>query len=359
MRSLAPRARARTVPGRAASVILVTCLPMLALASAAPPVLAAAGEAPGARREGGETIATAVPVTLPFEDAGETCDNVHDHDVACPYDGSTSPDVVYTFTPAQTGIYWVDLCGSSYDTKVYVYDADLNVVACNDDYYTDAECGWYVSFIELVEFAAGMTYFLVIDGYGGDCGEYLVRVCENPPCLSLQCAPDDLPEGEPAPVDGYVDVFNGGCDVEPAVFQELSPPAGSDVVEFCGTTGWYESDGEGRRDSDWLQVRAAGSEVALEAEGPVFVTVDCDVMEVDADCNLISVLPFQMGTCGWASLTIATEPGQTVTLRVRPTDGVRPVCAPASDVYRLRIAGVESVVPVARTTWSAVRGLYR
>ncbi len=60
---------------------------------------------------------------------------------------------------------------------------------------------------------AGQTYFLVVDGYGGDCGAYTLSVCENPPCLSLECAPGDQPGGEPAPVDGHVDVFNGACDV--------------------------------------------------------------------------------------------------------------------------------------------------
>ena len=55
---------------------------------------------PASDRSGGETIADAVPIgSLPFSDTGATCDNVDDYDEACPY-GSTSPDVVYAFTPA-------------------------------------------------------------------------------------------------------------------------------------------------------------------------------------------------------------------------------------------------------------------
>jgi len=52
-------------------------------------------------REGGETIATAIVIgSMPFTDTGNTSDNIHDYDEACTYTGSTSPDVVYAYTPA-------------------------------------------------------------------------------------------------------------------------------------------------------------------------------------------------------------------------------------------------------------------
>ena len=69
-------------------------------------------------REGGETVDTAFPIlSLPFSDTGNTCDNIHDYDEACPYMGSDSKDVVYSFTPGTDLSIDVDLCGSSYDTK--------------------------------------------------------------------------------------------------------------------------------------------------------------------------------------------------------------------------------------------------
>jgi hypothetical protein len=54
-------------------------------------------------REGGETIADAwVIYALPFNDTGNTSDNVNDYDEICPFSGSTSPDVVYAYEPPTT-----------------------------------------------------------------------------------------------------------------------------------------------------------------------------------------------------------------------------------------------------------------
>ena len=76
----------------------------------------------------------------------------------------------------------IDLCGSSFDTKVYVYENSAtpgNPYACNDDFYTDSICGIYVSKIEGVALTAGNTYFIVIDGYSGsDYGNYVLKISE-------------------------------------------------------------------------------------------------------------------------------------------------------------------------------------
>lgn len=121
-------------------------------------------------REGGETIDTAVPIPgLPFTDTGTTCDNVNDYDEACTYTGSTSPDVVYSYSPAADGLISIDLCLSSYDTKVYVYENAHTPgapYACNDDYYTGAPCFAFSSFIGALPVTGGNTYYIVVDGYG-------------------------------------------------------------------------------------------------------------------------------------------------------------------------------------------------
>ncbi len=304
-------------------------------------------------RQGGEDIAGAVEVPLPFSDTGATCGYVDDYDEICPYDNSTSPDVVYTFIPAGAGHYDVDLIGSSYDTKVYIYDQDLNLVACNDDFHPD-----YTSRIENLPLDAGRRYYLVIDGYGGDCGEYSVEICENPPCASPHCPDVAMIEGEPELVDGYVDTFNGGCDAAEPVFQVLYPPAGSSELVFCGHTGWFETGGVTHRDSDWLQLEAAGQEINVAAEGPLFLQTSCDVMFLQ-DCQDVSVLPYQMGLCADGDIDIPTVPGQTVYLRVRPVAEERTPCAETHEFYRLRISGLASVVAVEPVTWSAVKQLYR
>ncbi len=102
------------------------------------------GRDPGAResaeheRQGGDTIADAVAIPgIPFTTTGTTTGYIDDYDEACPYTGSTSPDVVYTFTLAADQILDIDMLGSQYDTKIYLYDEALDLVACNDDYYPD------------------------------------------------------------------------------------------------------------------------------------------------------------------------------------------------------------------------------
>ena len=142
--------------------------------ASAPPALfkIAAGEKAG-DRQGGDTIATATPIgTIPFTASGTTVGYANDYDVACPYGGSESPDVVYSFTRPQYGTLTIDLCGSDYDTKVYVMSAGGQILDCNDDHYLGGACGNYTSRIDNLWLPDGETYYLVIDGKNGAAGEY-------------------------------------------------------------------------------------------------------------------------------------------------------------------------------------------
>jgi hypothetical protein len=129
-------------------------------------------------RQGGDTVATATPITaLPFSGAGTTVGYANNYDAVCPYTNSTSPDVVYSFTPGVTCLLDITLCaGSLYDTKLYVLDAGLSVVACNDDF-----CPGYVSELvtangTAVPVTAGALYYIVVDGYGGASGTYTIDI---------------------------------------------------------------------------------------------------------------------------------------------------------------------------------------
>jgi len=303
-------------------------------------------------REGGEDIASAFEVALPFSDTGATCDNVDDYDEACPYPGSTSPDVVYTFVPSYDTYADVDLLGSTYDTKVYVYDADLNVVACNDDYYAD-----YVSRLDGVVFAGGTRYYLVIDGYGGDCGEYVVTICEYLPC-DFGCNESDVLEGEPPFHYGYVDTYNGGCDVDPPVFQILERPVDSATLHFCGTVGYAQGGADWQRDRDWFQFTAAGEQVFIDVTAPYSWPASFDVLFLDG-CDNVSLDPYPLGVCQSGQLVVDTALGQVVTLRVRPLGEDRPPCGYAVDEYLLAITGIAGTVAVEVRSWSGVKGMYR
>ena len=62
-----------------------------------------------------------------------------------------------------------------------------------------------------------------------------MTICEHLPCVT-ECSNIDVLENEPPLVEGYVDTFNGGCDVAEPVFQLLELPPGDEVLLFCGTS---------------------------------------------------------------------------------------------------------------------------
>ena len=125
--------------------------------------------------------ATVIP-GLPYTGGGTTVGHANICDVVCPYTGSTSPEVVYAYV-ATGGVtaFSVDLCYSSYDTKVYIYDSidTGSPIACNDDYYFAAPCYIYSSFVGPVPAVPGHTYYIVIDGYGGASGVYSMTVTDG------------------------------------------------------------------------------------------------------------------------------------------------------------------------------------
>ncbi|MCK4694155.1 MAG: hypothetical protein KAT74_00260, partial [Candidatus Cloacimonetes bacterium] len=135
-------------------------------------------------RQGGDNIGSATVISgLPYTDTGTTMGYTDDYDEVCPYTGSTSPDVVYAYTPSGDESINIDLCNSWYDTKVYVYENGWtpgSPYACNDDYYYGGDpCGSYVSAIFNLDIYGGNTYYIVVDGYGGDYGDYEINIDVN------------------------------------------------------------------------------------------------------------------------------------------------------------------------------------
>jgi hypothetical protein len=191
----------------------------------------------GSSRQGGETIATATAIpSLPYSDSGTTDGYVNDYDEVCPYTGSTSPDVVYAYTPAGNQVINIDLCLSSYDTKLYVYENAHTPgapYACNDDFHFAAPCYAYSSKIEFLNVTGGNTYYIVVDGYGGSSGAYVLDVTAVDDCPPVDCV--GTPEVEP----------NDGPNGDPIAYGSVD----------CGETicGDFWADG-GTRDTDWYEL---------------------------------------------------------------------------------------------------------
>ncbi|HPF34840.1 MAG TPA: hypothetical protein P5571_08705 [Candidatus Krumholzibacteria bacterium] len=312
-------------------------------------------------REGGETVADAIVIGgLPYFDAGYTCDNIDDYDVVCPYSGSTSPDVVYAYTPATDEILEVDLCGSTYDTKVYVLDAGLSSVACNDDYYFDDLCGVYVSYVAATIYA-GNTYYIVVDGYGGDCGDYNLAVTGTP-MVPVECPADAVAEGEPDVYDGYVDATNGGCNSTPNVYGDidwinadpLSPFDGQ--AWMCGRSGWYvNATGGNSRDTDWFMVTAAESgsmEYMLHGEQNMYMFVlntDCENLVAVAEADALANVPT---TLSWDAVA-----GTTYLIWAGPAEFTGPV---DNFTYYMRITGnMYNTVPNEDVSFSGLKTMFR
>jgi hypothetical protein len=207
--------------------------------------------------QGGEDIGSAVAIPgLPYSDGGSTAGALNDYDEICPFSGSTSPDVVYSYSGGLD--IDISLCNSGYDTKVYVYEnAAGNLVACNDD--ACGSDGFRSELLCVPTTTPGSTYYIVVDGYGGASGTYDLSVSECTPCI-VECPPGGVLEGEVDCFDDYKDQYNGGCNSSPPVFSTL--PC-SQSMTVCGTYGgfFHSPSGFNYRDTDWYEL-PAGSNTA-------------------------------------------------------------------------------------------------
>jgi len=310
-------------------------------------------------RQGGDTVFDAVAIPgLPYSNTGTTAGYTDDYDEACPYTGSTSPDVVYSYTPAGPEGVTIDLCGSSYDTKLYVYDADLNLVACNDDYYSSGDpCGSFVSRLENVGLTGGTTYYFIIDGYGDDFGDYVIDVQGFEPCV-LDCPAGAQLEGEPALGPGYADSYNGGCNSDTPIFQTLEADANGDLT-MCGISGWYDNAGTPTRDTDWFIVNMGASGTAdfvIDAEYAV------SLFELSPqDCDNVAVAQsVEAGPCNEASLAVSGYgEGAPVWMWVGPTVFEAPGDDDTFDYVLMASGLLPGTIATENTSWSSMKALYQ
>jgi len=303
-------------------------------------------------RQGGDTVFDATPIAgLPYNEIGTTAGYNDDYEESCPY-WSNSPDVVYSFASAGDIAIDVDLCGSAYDTKVFMYGSAMNLIACNDDFYYDDVCGLYVSKLENVALMGGETYYIVIDGYTGDYGDYILEVSEYIPCV-LDCPDSATLEGEPEITDGYVDEFNGGCGspgVDPLEYVQVVQPG-----DFCAVSGWYD---DGFRDTDWFVI-TLGPEGYIgwdcDAEQPTYMyellnMPDCDNVEVGQTATA--------GPCLPAALVIYGFPGEQIFFWAGPTTSYPPYGFVGHEYDYVNYFR-NSVIATETSTWSQLKSMYR
>jgi len=303
-------------------------------------------------RVGGEDIPGAALIPgLPFSDTGATCGYVNNYDEVCPYTGSASPDVVYKYTPTAAEAITVDLCASSYDTKVYIYAGGVgNLVACNDD----AGCGYsgWQSQLTNVALTAGVTYYIVVDGYGSACGTYDFQVIGYAPCEVI-CPAGGVPEGEPPCGPDYYDNWNGGCNSIPNVFQAIYATAGG-CLDLCGKSGTYTYTGLSYRDTAWFDITGIGATVTATctAEFPMqFIYI------YGPDCNNLLYNLLTGSECQPVTLSYYAGAGVHHWLWVgaQVFTGI-----PCDADYLLNVCGIlGGPTPVEQKSWGGIKATYK
>jgi hypothetical protein len=341
------------------TVLLAVLMASVALASdfaATPSPKPISGSAapppdPALLRQGGDTIATATVIPqLPYDDSGTTTGFTDDYAGTCLSDDG-APDVVYALTvPDAVVAIDVSLCGSSFDTGLYVYDSNFAQIACNDE-----SCGSQ-SQCDEVPVTSGETYYIVVDGWASAHGNYVLSVRDHPPC-QLEVPPAGFPEGEPPLANDHDDLYNGGCNTPGLPMQVLYGDANGELV-FCGRAGFYLYGSYNYRDTDWFSLPVG----------------DAGVIEVLGDAERLTMLmdrgPHDCGTPEWtqdvvagacsdASMVMLGTPGSSMWFVVLPMTFSSPTGDyPYEYDYVVHFAGLQASVTTECTSWSTIKALF-
>jgi hypothetical protein len=84
-----------------------------------------------------------------------------------------SPEATYSFTAPADGTYTFDTLGSSFDTVLHIHDGGCfgPELACDDDTVGGQS-------VVTVQLSAGQAVVVVVDGFGGDEGDYTLNVSQ-------------------------------------------------------------------------------------------------------------------------------------------------------------------------------------
>lgn len=234
------------------NVVIVKCLPFLRLVLAGSVYIGQNAALAG----GGENCATAVNIAkLPFVDFGDTTLFTKDYQLACIFgdaENSSANDVVYKYTPMQDETVTISLSGSAFDTELYVFESmcpdEALPIACSDDDVFGQDGRTLNAHITGLELSAGITYYIVIDGYIDAQGRYIISM-ESSDCGA--CTDGATQEGESNCGLGENglphDFVNGGCNSQVPVFMSMT-----DGETICGSTA--SNPFTGARDTDWYQL---------------------------------------------------------------------------------------------------------
>ena len=184
-------------------------------------------------------IAIGEVTDYPFSTTGAT---VSGADPGC--GGGQAPvDIWFAYTAPADGIVTIDLCGSTYDTRLAVWDAcGGNVLLCNDD---DDYCGSgsFQSYLS-GQVTSGTTYYIQVGGYNTDTGDGDITITFLGIPTNDDCA-NATPIGEVtdqpfstllATVSGADPGCGGGQAPVDIWYAYTAPGDGIATVDLCGST---------------------------------------------------------------------------------------------------------------------------
>jgi hypothetical protein len=297
---------------------------------------------------GGDTIADPIVIpALPYGNSGTTCGFNNDYTSPCA--SSSSPDVVYVFRPTSDVCVDIDLCNSSYDTQVFVYSNNTStVIACQDD---SPDCGLQ-SHLQNVPLAAGNVYYIVVEGYASNCGDYNLSITEcPPPPVCEKCPPTSVPEGEVVCSDGYLDTYNAGCNSDPVTVKRLDCEPS---ITVCGTYGTF--DGNFTRDTDWYEFTVTDpTTINVSVTGGGLTGSALAILDTSCPPNILCGSFVAGDQCEQFTCSAPVGPGTYRVFVASFFDGT-----PCGSQYVLNITDLTCPpVPANATSWGKVKNIYR
>lgn len=118
----------------------------------------------------GDSFGNPVIISSPTTQTGSTSGRNNFYSPSCAI--SSAPEYVYFLPVRNTGTYNFSLCGSSYDTVLFIKESSMSQdLSCNDD---SSNCGTQSEILGVSLNPGG--YFIIVDGYSNYSGNFTLNI---------------------------------------------------------------------------------------------------------------------------------------------------------------------------------------
>ena len=228
--------------------------------------------------------------------------------------GISAPGVWYTFE-GTGGDLVVSLCGSAYDTRLSIFTGSCGAFTCLDG--NDDACGLQSEVT--VSTAAATTYYVLVNGFNGQTGDFTLTIDEPPPANDT-C-------GDAAPV--------GDGDVIQGTTADNNPDAESLGCGDLGTppTEWYQVTGLTGGETVTASLCGSSFDTKISAHNGFCGDLEC-IRSNDDFCDTQSEITFEAPCSGSVFLRVfgfntGNSGDYTLSVTVTPAVVTNDTCAEA------------------------------